>query len=504
MQADLVSALSSEILAIRQRCKDDIFFLGAEVLGYDYLANPAPFHREAATHLGSDVLFLAPRNHIKTTLYDVVGTVHHLICFPDDRILLAASTWDNAKLVLREVVGHFRGNELFRKLFPEFCPQGKSEEGNTEEFTVPCRTRPRKEASIETCGQDRVITGRHYDVIRCTDLVVRENVPPAAAPEQMQRTIEWFRTTSALLDTTNPRAHRTVDGTRWHDADLYGEMLRGDTYKHFKKVIIGIQNDENGEPISVWGRMPKETLLRLRNECGSYLWAANYKNDPVPGDGVGFRREWFKTYDKIPDIIEIAITVDLAISDKPGADRTAIVVAGVTPNRDLYVLATRYGRWSPYETIEHIYELDSIWNPSWVGVETTAFQKVMWYMLHEESRKRNHSLPLRKLVADQRKDRRAFALISYAERGGIFVRPEHEELVDECCRFPAGRHDDLVDALAYRVQDMYSSEILQAIVQRPDSVPGTSKLMGSELLTRIEAAASAELELPWDFAGEED
>lgn len=497
MTQDLLrDAVAQEIEALRQRCRDDIFFLGSEVLGYDYFQHPADFHREAAAAMGRDVLFLAPRNHIKTTLFDVVGTVHHLLNHPDDRVLLAASTWDNARLVLREILGHFRGCDLFRKLFPEFCPQAKDEEGNTEEYVLPCRSRPRKEASIETTGQDRVITGRHYDVIRCTDLVVRENVPPAAQPEQMLRTIEWFRTTSALLDTTNPRAHRTVDGTRWHDADLYSEILKG--YPHFRKIVIAILDDDQGLPISVWDKMPRDTLIRLREECGEHLWAANYRNDPLPGAGVSFRKEWFETYDKIPDVVEIAITVDLAISDKPGADRTAIIVSGFTPDRHLYVLAMRYGRFTPYETVELLYSLDTEWTPSWVGIETTAFQKAMWFILHEAAQSKGRLLPVRKLLADARKDRRVSVLAAFAERHHIFTRPEHGELIDECCRFPVGKHDDLVDSLAYRVQDLYAPEMLRAMPSALTHVPGTSITTGAMLLARIEEnVQESELE-PWE------
>ena len=490
---------AAELRALRERAKRDISYLGWNVLGYDYFQNLAPFHIEAAEadRRQENILLLAPRNHIKTTVMDVVCTIQQHLNYPNDRILLGAATWDNSKAVLKEIVGHWKAggaDGMLHKLFPEFIPQNRSEEGNTESYVIPCRTRVTKEDSLETTGQDRVVTSRHYELIRLGDLVVRENVPPTASPEQMLRTIEFFRTTTSLLDPTNPRARRTIDGTVWHSNDLYAFIRREPAYARFRKIIVGIQNDANGDPIPVWSRMGVETLKLIRDEVGSYMWAANYMNAANPLSGMGFRREWFRTYSEIPKVISIAITVDLAISDKATADRTAIIVSGVTADRELYVLAVRAGRFTPFETIDILYDLDREWNPSWIGVETTAWQKAMLFILHNEGKSRGEQLPIRALKADANKVRRASVLQVVAERAGIHVRPEHGELIEECVSFPTGQHDDLVDALAYRVQDMYAPEM------RPQfSVAKSSRLMtGEELLLACDAAAEAEDAHPWE------
>lgn len=512
---DTITFLGEELLALRQRCLDDVFFFGSEILGYDYLATPAEFHRAAARALldETDFMLIAPRGHIKTTLVDVVGTIHHLLRHPDDRVLIAASTWDNARLVLREIVSHYRGNEVFRRLFPEVCPQNKDEEGNTEEYTIPVRGRPTKEASIETTGQDRVITGRHYDVIRCTDLVVRENVPPTAQPEQMKRTIEWFRTTTPLLDMTNPRAHRTVDGTFWNDQDLYCEIKKG--YPNFRVLQVGIKDDDKGDPIPVWPELVRggiqvlgtEKLRKIRSETGSYLWAANYRSDPQPLGALSFRREWFKTYHEAPrDLVEtmnlrVAITVDLAISDKPGADRTAIVVTGISPARDFVVLSAQAGPFTPYDTLERLFLLNAEYQPVYVGIESVAWQKAMIFISNRESFNRGITLPVRALLPDARKERRAWPLMVHAENSGIWVRPEHTELVDELLRFPVGNHDDFVDALAYRGQDLMAP-VIEALVQpkKLTHAPSSSTMTGDQLLQAAKRQAQAEEEeLPWDL-----
>ena len=447
---------------IRERCLAEPLFFGSQVLGYDYLENPAWFHSEAAKLevAEQDFMLLAPRNHIKTTLCDIVFPIHYVLKYPNSRQLLGMYTVTNASLVLREITTHFRQNKKFRAVFPEFVPNTYREEGNTLEFTVPCRTRFPKEASFEVAGQDTAITSRHYDIIRCSDLVVRENVPPTSNPEQMQRTIEWFQTTVALLDTTLPNARITVDGTRWHDGDLYGHLIEDPGYADFAKIICGIDDDSEGEPIEVWPQIPTVMLKKLRARTSDYFWAANYRNDPLPPDHAAkFDVTWFRMYDEAPEIMDVAITVDLAFTDSASknfekADRTAIIVSGVDEHGDLYILVTQAGKWSSAEITDRIFDLDQIWEPTYVGVESNSAQKLMLDILETEQRRRKRHIPLKPLMPDANKPRRAMIMANHAQKYGIYIRPEHQMLVDECIRFPMGKYDDLVDALAYRGRDL--------------------------------------------------
>lgn len=490
----LESIAAQTLIDIRERCKKDPIYLAHAVLGREYFLTPAPFHVDAAKALVDEVdtIFLAPRNHAKTTLFDEVGSIFDLIRNPNLRILIATSTLTNSASLLKLITHHFKYNEKFRTVFPEYAINEKEEEGNKYSFTVPCRTANYKEASIEIAGQDTAITGRHYDVIRCSDLVVRENVPPASSKDQMLRTIEWFRTTSALLDTTNPKARRLIDGTRWHDGDLYGELLKNPAYTNFRKIIIGIQEvnqtpeNRDGVPVPVWDRMGLEKLTQIRLEAGSYLWAANYKNNPVPGDGATFQKEWFKLYEQAPERMDIAITVDLAISDKERSDRTAIVVSGIDVYNNLYVLSCYAGRWSPYETIDRLFALSLLYQPTYVGIESVAWQKAMIFIIDEEMKKRNLRLPIKPLLPISNKAGRAFPLAVHAERSGIYVKQEHQELVDEFIRFPVGTHDDIVDALAYRAQDLQAP---YALFNQLEIVPNytiKNDLTGAKLLEMVE------------------
>lgn len=502
---DLNLLAADTLHKIKERCKQDPIYLAHMLLGREYFLTPAQFHIDAAQALVDEVdtIFLAPRNHAKTTLFDEIGTVFDIIRNPNIRILLATATLANSSSLLQQVTWHFKYNDKFRAVFPEFAVNDKNEEGNKSAFTCPCRTANYKEATIEITGQDTAITGRHYDVIRCSDLVIRENVPPASTKDQMQRTIEWFRTTSALLDTTNPKARRLIDGTRWHDGDLYGELLRNTAYSTFRRIVVGIQEEIPlpvvgqivlglGDPIPVWSRMGRETLLKLRAEAGAYLWAANYKNDPLPADEASsFKREWFRYYVEEPKLLDIAITIDLAISDKEHSDRTALVVSGIDPNNDLYVLSVHTGRWTPYETVDRIFMLALLYGPAYVGIESVAWQKAMIFIVDEEMKRRNIHLPIKPLLPVSNKAARAFPLATHAERRGIYVKADHIELVEEFIRFPVGKHDDIVDALAYRAQDLQPAVALFRELNIKPDYRISNRLTGQNLLDMVEEQETA-------------
>lgn len=193
------------------------------------------------------------------------------------------------------------------------------------------------------------------------------------------------------------------------------------------------------------------------------------------------------------------MTVDPAIGKKRSSDRTAIVTSGVCARGSLVVISTLAQRVDPGAIIEALYDADRIEKPEWMGVETVAYQKMLLWALHEEAKKPGrYPLPLRLLKSDEQKERRIALLAAYARSRGIWVRAgDHDELVDECLKMTLagtmGRHDDLPDALAYRLQSMNRPDGAVIDVQARTSIPGGHVVMGEEVLRRIEEAEDEEV-----------
>jgi hypothetical protein len=332
----------------------------------------------------------------------------------------------------------------------------------------------------------------HYDVIKASDLVNEQNSPSPVGKgtaDSAAAVVSFFATFLPLLDNTNPECRRHVDGTFWFMGDLY-TLLWEHAERHaddpdrrkFKIIRRGIELDADGVPIAVWSRIPSQQLRGIMEDpaMSPQLWAANYRNQPLPLDSsVSFRREWFKEYDETPDQIirdnpgiAIVTTVDLAISEKQmsrATSRTAIVTAGYTPGGRLYVLDARAGFWGAGETLDQILGVDEMFKPRFIGIEAVAFQKAMLWVVQTEASRRGYVPPLRPLYPDGGdKDRRAFAMSNFARAHGIWVRREHHEFVDEHVRFGMpGSKNDYVDAMAYRAQFMFKP----LRVLRPDDGP---------------------------------
>ena len=87
-------------------------------------------------------------------------------------------------------------------------------------------------------------------------------------------------------------------------------------------------------------------------------------------------------------------------------------------------------------------------------VETVAFQRVMLYLLKDEARRRGISIPLKELKANKDKTLRINGLVPLVESESVYISPMHTALKDEMREFPYGKHDDIVDTLAYIIQVM--------------------------------------------------
>ena len=84
------------------------------------------------------VLILDPRGGLKTTINCIAHTIQWILNFPHISILIVQANSQKAEDILREIKQHFQYNNVFRELYPDYCPQKHiSDWGNRQEFDVP-------------------------------------------------------------------------------------------------------------------------------------------------------------------------------------------------------------------------------------------------------------------------------------------------------------------------------------------------------------------------------
>lgn len=152
------------------------------------------------------------------------------------------------------------------------------------------------------------------------------------------------------------------------------------------------------------------------------------------------------------------LTIDLAISQRSSADYTVICANSVNSDNHWFLREFDFGRYDPTETIDRIFALVTRYRPLAVGVEIVAYQAALAHFLEKEMVRRNVFFQIVPLKAEKKKELRILGLQPRFKAGTIWI-PEtadwRAEFEEELLTFPHGRHDDLVDALAYMDQIAY-------------------------------------------------
>ena len=490
------------IIKVRQRCRTDLLFLATKILNYKDC--DTAFHGEWIEQLqkfrgGTDNfdpqgnfisytpacpvyelegsrrnLYLAFRSSFKTTIFTVAHTVQWIINYPDIRVLICHSVNSVAEDILSEVKQHFAYNESFRALFMEHCPAPKraSDFGNQQEFTTLARKVIKKEPTVQACSVESTTAGTHTEVIKCSDIVNKENVRTPEAMRQIRRSVAQLQ---FLLDQP-ALGWLDVEGTLYDYSDVYNDILRaeekrkpGDTriWNIFRKPIL----DEAGNP--AWpGRFNQERIAAIRNDptMTTYDYMSQYMLRIVSGENQYFQAEDFQWTP--PDIIaqncnRYHMTVDLCSPDpihgpSKTEDFTVITVAGFDRMNRMYVCDMSRGRYLPDETINEIFRLyEKYGETTDVKMEDASGARQILPFLDREKVKRN-SWPIVTLIPrdnrTSKQDRIAGLQPWFKARDIRFANdlPWKEEMLTEFCYFPRYNHDDICDTIADQMQNRYT------------------------------------------------
>lgn len=164
-------------------------------------------------------MFLLPRGSFKSSIITIGYSMWRITQNPNIRILIDSKTLEKARMFLSEIKYHIEYNQRFKDLYGDWKYVPGFQEGA---ITVPQRTKPLKEATIETGGVNSPQTGGHYDMIVADDLHDEKNV---ASEIERQRVILHFKTLFPILE---PKGQLILVGTRWHWDDLYSWVIKNE------------------------------------------------------------------------------------------------------------------------------------------------------------------------------------------------------------------------------------------------------------------------------------
>lgn len=195
-----------------------------------------------------------------------------------------------------------------------------------------------------------------------------------------------------------------------------------------------------------------------RAELGGVIFRQEYGAEFLDiGSMKPFHRDWIRYWgtdeDPAPNVSDLAVEAgfDPAISERDGASRSALVVAGQMRrggNRGrIYVLEAKAGHWTAYEQAAEVLKSVRQWKIRTVRVEKVAYQAAFGSILDRESRTAGLPINIELIPPDRDKVRRANAWAPFVEDGTVLLGPGQMDLVTSMLEVPQDESKwDLVDA----------------------------------------------------------
>lgn len=322
-------------------------------------------------------------------------------------------------------------------------------------------------------------------------LIADDPLKPDEASSETIRgaTNEWIDQVFMTRQNDPNTAKVVVVMQRLHENDVTGHLLaKGGWYKLVlpaqfeRRTVIEVGDrswiKDEGEYLDPV-RLNENVLRGFERDLGAYAFAGQYQQRPAPIGGGEFKSEWIQYYDNYSanfsaGTMNIYIMYDPANSKKnkenDDPDYTAMVVIGLAPDNNYYILDMVRDRLNPTERIDILFELHRKWNKK-AGKAPIVISEQYGMMtdnffLKKRQEELNYRFAIKQVGGQIKKEDRIRKVIPLFESGRVFlprkilysnIKGETVELVQsfvdqELCVFPVGRHDDLLDAFS-RIAD---------------------------------------------------
>ncbi|NTF43077.1 phage terminase large subunit [Agrobacterium rhizogenes] len=255
--------------------------------------------------------------------------------------------------------------------------------------------------------------------------------------------------------------------TRWNEGDLAGcilpENYAGESGmimcrdgQEWEVICLPAKAERADDPL---GRKPGEYLWPewfdrkhwAQFERNPRTWSALYQQRPAPEEGDYFKREWIRTIPRLPPRTSLNVygASDYAVTGD-GGDFTVHIVIGIDPDGRIYLLDMWRGQTTSDVWIETFCDLVLKWKPIGWAEETGQIKSGVGPHLTTRQRKRKAFVYREAFPTRGDKAVRAQSIRGRMALDGLYIAadaPFLAEFMRELLTFPAGVHDDQVDAL---------------------------------------------------------
>jgi predicted phage terminase large subunit-like protein len=422
------------------------------------------------------LLGLMPPGSAKSTYTSIVFPTHIMGRFPKSQIIVASY---GARLSRKW--GHKARSITRQKEFQAiFATKLSKESAAADQFTLE------NGSEFMSAGILAGITGNRADGIIWDDLIKgREH-----ADSSIVRDKTWDAYCDDLLTRKKPGAWEIGITTRWHEDDIAGRILP-DGYNG-ESGLLQCRDGNEWYVVCIPAEAERADDI-LRRRIGERIWpqwfapdhfdqfkrnprawSALYQQRPSPEEGTYFKAEWLRTIQKLPsrDQLRVYGGSDYAVT-AGGGDYTVHAVVGLDAEGRMYLLDLWRRQSASNEWVEAFCDLVLQWKPIGWAEEPGQIKSGVGPFLDRRIRERQAFVARESFPAHGDKGVRAQSMRGRMAMEGLYLPAGARWLADfraELLRFPAGRHDDQVDAIGL-VGQLLDKMVPPAPPKRPGKPP---------------------------------
>ncbi|MBA2690060.1 MAG: phage terminase large subunit [Burkholderiales bacterium] len=303
----------------------------------------------------------------------------------------------------------------------------------------------KQRGSFYAVGVGGPLTGRGAHLLLIDDPV--KNREDADSEIVRKKTKDWY--TSTAYTRLMPGGRVVIIQTRWHEDDLSGWLLAEHQHEGWEVLNLPAINMDGN---ALWpDQYDIAALNRIKLAIGARDWSALYQQEPAPETGDYFKAEWLRPYEKAParNTMRVYGGSDYAVT-ADGGDYTVHVVVGLDPEGRMYLLDLWRKQTASDVWVEAFCDLVIEHEPIGWAEEQGQIRSGVGPYLDRRQRERKAYVSREQFPTRGDKAVRAQSIRGRMALEGLYVpinAPWYPALRSELLSFPAGKHDDQVDAL---------------------------------------------------------
>lgn len=359
-------------------------------------------------------------------------------------MLAFANTERQANSHLKNILNDLRSNELLLYDFPDLrLLRGQ---GGADQYGL------QSGATIAVRGMQSTVLGARSGKYR-PDLMVGDDLEKDEA-RNTQKEVEDNR--ARLLQAIIPMNARggavqitgtvTMYGSLIHEIVAAAKGRRGGEWVRANRFEPHYYSPIEPDGSSLWPQQWSVEWLRAEQAADPHGYSLNYENDPQPPKDMTYWTEGGFQYDERFPIVDRVLHLDVATTTGPDSDYTVLVLLGRdAARRKALVERVEWGRWTTPQIRDRIHAFcEPLRVKPLVRVESNQGGNTWLDSLAPWPVDVRFETTRAKAPKDVR-IRRAHS--RYHARA-VWHPWKMQDLEDELCRYPRGKHDDVPDAIA--------------------------------------------------------